>query len=71
MGIPLFKLFSLMIRITSRPISRMMTLLLRKQRLSFNIFAYMGLKAHEFEAYLDYKAANPDIKVKRGMYEIK
>ena len=70
MGIPLFKLFSLMIRITSRPVSRLLNLLLRKQQISFNLFAYIGLKAHEFEAYLDYKAANPDVKVTRDMLTI-
>ena len=47
-----------------------MVLLLKKQRLAYNIFSSMGLKAHEFEAYLDYKAANPDKKILEGMYSI-
>ncbi len=70
MGLPLFRLFSLMIRMASRPISRMMVLLLRKQRLSHDWFSCVGLKAHELEAYLDFKAANPDKKVTRAMLNV-
>ena len=70
MVFPLLKLIGLLIRFTSRPVSRALTLVLKKRKLLEECFHSMGVRAHEFEAYLDYKAANPDKKIKRDMIPV-
>ena len=60
MAIPLMKFFGFLIRFTSRPISRGLTLLLKRRRLAASFFQYLGNRAQRFEAYMEYKSAHPD-----------
>lgn len=70
MAFPLLKVVGLLVRLASRPLSRLMMLLLKKQRLAYTIFVRMGERANEFEAYLDFKAANPDKSFKRDLLQV-
>ena len=70
MGLPFFKLFSLLVRITSRPLSKFLILVMKKRRLAHQCFQSLGNRAQEFEAYLDYRAAHPNVKVKRELIKV-
>ena len=65
MVLPVLRVFGLLMRMLSRPLSRGLTLLLTKRKLAHTLFERLGQRANQFEAYLEFKAAHPDERYSR------
>lgn len=70
MVFPLFKVLVVVIKTTSKPFANFLKILLRNQMMMQGWFVYVGNKANEFEARVNFKAANPNIKATKDKLEM-
>jgi len=70
MVFPLFKVLVVVIKTTSKPFANFLKIILRNQMMMQGMFVWVGLKANEFEAKVNFKAANPNQKATKDKLDI-
>jgi len=70
MVFPLFKVLVVVLKTTSKPMANFLKLMLKNQMMMQGMFVWAGMKANEFEAVVNYKAANPNQKMQKDKLDI-